>query len=650
MPMISIEKLRNYMQAQAEVDRKQKSVTVSGADIEDALRQASIELGIPMKKLEYEILEAGSKGMMGFGKKPCLIIAYETVPEVKTASFDEEFAQDFSIGQEAEEEEKDKDGEAFVRLTPDGVFLKVTPPKGEGKRATEKQAFDALARRGITNYDKAMVSRVVKHADDEYIRVGEFIYNPANDAALNVDITDQEMKAYIMASPPGPGGADLTFESIVSVLKHNGVIYGLLEGVVKDFVDKPKYNQPILVAEGKKPVHGKDAKIIYNFETDNTKARLKEKDGKVDFKELNLVQNVVEGQVLARKTEAEMGDPGRTVTGKMIPAKDGSDRQIGIGKNVRLSEDGKSAISEINGQVLIVADKINVEPIYTVPGDVNLKTGNILFLGTVMIKGNVDDGFSVKAAGNIEILGAVGKCMLDAEGDIIVHQGITGKMEGTVKCGHSLWAKYIENASVEAGEYVVVSDGIINSNVDANKKIICRGKRATIVGGNLRAAEEINAKTLGSVAGGETILQVGYDPRAKERLDVNTSKKEALEHELEDINLNLNTLKNLKKTKKTLPEDKMKYAMELSKKKASITKELEKLEKEIEETQAYLATLKNQGRISCSGKVYPGVKIFIKEANLDVRSEFKAVTFINEANIVKVTKYEEPEDDVARRE
>ena len=79
-----------------------------------------------------------------------------------------------------------------------------------------------------------------------------------------------------------------------------------------------------------------------------------------------------------------------------------------------------------------------MEPVYTIEGDVNLKTGNVLFLGTVFVKGNVEDGFSVKAAGNIEIMGSVGKCLLDAEGDIIVHQGIAGKTEGRVRAGR-IW-------------------------------------------------------------------------------------------------------------------------------------------------------------------------------------------------------------------
>ena len=130
------------------------------------------------------------------------------------------------------------------------------------------------------------------------------------------------------------------------------------------------------------------------------------------------------------------------------------------------------AVAEINGQVMITGGKITVEPVYTVEGDVSLKTGNILFLGTVIVKGNVEDGFSVKASGNIEVKGSVGKCELDAEGDIVVHQGIAGKSAALIRAGKNVVSRFIENAPVETGDFVLGSDGLINFTVSAYKKII----------------------------------------------------------------------------------------------------------------------------------------------------------------------------------
>jgi uncharacterized protein (DUF342 family) len=266
-----------------------------------------------------------------------------------------------------------------------------------------------------------------------------------------------------------------------------------------------------------------------------------------------------------------------------------------------------------------------------------------------VVKGNVDDGFSIKAAGNIEIMGTVGCCSLDAEGDINVHQGIAGKSSGKIISGKSVWSKFIENADVEAGDLVVVSDGIINSHIVANRKIICKGKRASIVGGHCMAAEEIDAKALGSIAGSETILEVGYDPKSKENLDRLEAESQTLDKQLEDVNLNLGTLETLKKKTK-LPEDKQEYYKELVAKKQELAAKIKDVAGQIEAINTYIGQLTYQGRISSSGTVFPGVRILIKDAQpLDVRNEFKNITFIAENNLVKPIKYEESAEDLTRK-
>ena len=239
-------------------------------------------------------------------------------------------------------------------------------------------------------------------------------------------------------------------------------------------------------------------------------------------------------------------------------------------------------------------------PCIRFPGDVNLHTGNILFLGTVIVKGNVEDGFSVKAAGNIEVFGSVGKCVIDAEGDIIVHQGIAAKTEGKIRCGKSLYSKFIEHAHVDAGEYVVVTDGIVHSYVDANKMILCQGKRAQIVGGRLRASEEINSKILGSVGGNETLLEVGYDPRSKERLVALEDSKKTVEKSLEEVELNIKTLENLLKVQKKLSPEKAQYLTEQNEKRSELLRQLEESIREIGSINAHLASLNTIGKISAS--------------------------------------------------
>jgi uncharacterized protein (DUF342 family) len=640
-------RLQNIVKDQLEQDRTIKTIETTGDTLELAVSEAATLLDIPVRRLEYEIAEKGSSGFLGSGKKSWKIRAYERVYAQKAQEGDEFFGEGIDFDAPIIE---DKDGEAYVHLSAEGAFLKVVPPVGSGRRATEAQAIQALNAREVMNINAPLVSKTVKEAAGAYVRVGDFEHRPVNDSMVTVEIAEGEMKAYLQVTPPGPGGCDLSMETYLSFLRNNKVVYGIKEDFLQDFVDKPVYKEPVAAAEGTRPVDGRDAYIQYNFETDQSKVRLRESsNGKVDFKELNIIQNVVENQPLAKKMPPEAGTVGRTVTGKVIPAKNGKDTSLPVGKNVHVGDDGATIIADINGQVVVVSGKINVEPVYTVPGDVNLKTGNIIFLGTVIINGNVEDGFSVKAAGNIEVNGTVEKAELDAEGDIIVHQGITGKSGGLVRAGRSIWARFIENAIVEAGNMVVASDGIINSQVDAFKRIICQGKRAHIVGGRLRASEEINAKILGSpTSGTETICEVGFDPKSKAELEKFKQDKESAEKEIDEVQRNIQTLINIKKQRKSLPEDKEAYLKELMDTRQILMGDIKKANENIARVQEFLDSIKNRGRVSASAKVYPGVKILIRDVKDDVRNEYRAVTFILENGLIRVTKYEEPDEEVKR--
>jgi len=645
--MVDFVRLQQIVKDRLEQDRNVRIVNVSGPTLEDAVAEAAVLLNLPVRWLEYEVTEKGSRGFMGSGKKNWAIKAYERILTKKEKSSargnaPEEFAEPRI--------NNDADGEVFLHLSPDGAFLKVVPPRGKGRKVSDSDAVKLLAARSVQEYDKELVSSATREAAGNYIRVGDFERRPVNDSMVTVSISEAEMKAFISVTPPGIGGCDISVETYLSFLRNNRVVYGVDEEYLRQFADQPVYTEKLAIAEGLKPEDGDNAYIQYNFETDQTRIKLREgSNGRIDFKDLNIINNVVEKQPLAKKIAAAQGVMGRTVTGKVIPAKNGKDIPVPVGKNVHLGDDGVTVIADISGQVILSGGKINVEPVYTVQGDVNLKTGNIIFLGTVVIKGNVDDGFSVKAAGNIEVNGTVGKAELDAEGDIIVHQGITGKSSGMVRAGRSIWARFIENTVVEAGNMVVVSDGIINSQVDAYKRIICRGKRAHIVGGRLRASEEINAKILGSpTSGTETICEVGIDPKSKMQFETLAAKKEEMEKQLEDLQLNLQTLINIKKQRKSLPEDKEAYMSELMDKRQILMQDLQKNTEDTGKIQELLNTIKVRGRVSASSKVYPGVKVIIRDAVSDVRTEYKAVTFVLEKNLIRVTRYEEPDENVKR--
>jgi len=646
--MVDFVQLQEILKDRLEQDRSVHIIDVVGPTLEAATADAAALLDIPIRHLEYEIVERGSPGIMGVGKKEWHIQAYEKIiigkKKFGEGLFEEEIGEQVPIVE-------DRDGEVFVHFSSEGeAMLKVTAPSGNGRKASEVYAMQLLNDRKAEHVDSGLVSKLLREAQGVYVSVGDYERHSYNDSVVRTEISEGEMQAFMQVTPPGEGGSDVSYDTFINIYKMNKIVHGVKEDIVKEFVDKPVYSERILIAEGTKPKDGNDAYIEYYFETDQSKVRLKEgSNGKIDFKELNIIQNVTENQPLAKKIPPEQGVPGETVTGKWLSATNGKDINLPVGNNVHVNDAGDTIVSDMNGQALVIGGLVNVEPVYTVNGDVNLKTGNIIFLGTVIVQGNVEDGFSIKASGNIEIHGTVARAELDAEGDIIINQGVNGKGGGHIFAGKSLWARFIENANVKVGNMVFVSDGIINSYVDAFNRIICQGKRASIMGGRLRAGEEINAKVLGNpTSGTETICEVGFDPKSKEELDRLHGAKIELEKQMEELNRSIMSLINIKKQRKSLPDDKEASLQEMMDSRNVLTAELEANEDSTQEIQAFLNSLKTRGRVSASAKVYPGVKVVIRDTVDDVRTEYKAATFILENGLIRVSKYEEPDESVKK--
>lgn len=638
--MIHFEQIREQMQEQYEKDSARFFVEVTGSTLDEAIENAAVELGLRRSLIDYEILEKGASGFFVLNPKDWKIRAYEVQKTKKGSSSVE--AADAESSEEIKLEDMNKDGGAFVFCAPDGVFLKVTPPTGNGRRVTIIDVVEKIRDRNIAVPPDDVLKPIIQQSSAEYVRIASYDYIPGNDALMSVEISDDEMKAYLFVSPPMPGGADVSADMIIAFLSNNRVIYGVNEKRVKQFQDTPIYRENYLIAEGVAPRKGDDAKILYNFEPDNTQIRLKEtQNGQINFKELNLIQNVVEGQPLAEKVPAQEGTSGSTVTGKYLPAVAGKDIELQLGKNTRLAEDNLTVVAETNGQVLLIKNKINVEPIMTIEGDVSIKTGNIMFLGTVYVKGNVEDGFSVQAAGNIEVKGTVGNATLDAEGDIVVSQGVAAKEGGHIRAGKSIWSKFIQNVKlVEAGDCVIVSDGILNSKIIANHKVICRGKRADIIGSQITACEGVYARNLGSPAGGsDTVVSVGFDPRSKERLMNLEKKLITLEKDLAAVKLDLQSLENQKKLVKELSEEKEIILKKKRQDRQLREDELKDVSREIEQIRDYLATLKTDGRVSISQNVYTGARVIIKDIIEDIRVDCKATTFFLQNGLVRYGPY-----------
>jgi uncharacterized protein (DUF342 family) len=642
--MVTLEKLREDMQTLLQVDKNLHFVEVNADTIDEALADAVVQLDTKLANLHYEVVEKGSDGILGLGKKPWKIMVYQDPSTVKKT---QRLASEglFDLDEEGETAQViNRDGLYYIRHFKSDIMLKVVLPVGEGLPIELKDVLDEIKRPDTISYDEALIKKFIKSGtDNDYCIVGAFKHVPAGDVVIGVEVSKDEMKGSIVVSPPSMSGSEASFDMIRRAILQQGVVEACInDDKIREFVDNPVYNNPYEVAAAIEPVDGHDAYISYNFETDPKKLKAQvDEEGKVDYKKLNNIQNVIADQPLAQKIPAERGKGGKTLFGRYLEAKNGKDIQIQLGANVKLDRDGVTIKAEIDGEVMLVNGKVTVEPVKYLDA-VNVKTGDVKFVGTVIIKGNVQEGYKVEAT-NIEVGGIVDKSRLEATGNIIVRQGVFGKGEGYIKAGKSLWAKFINDTTVEVEENVIVNDSIVNSTVTAMKNIVLRGKKAQIIGGHLMATEEICARKVGSPGGGtETILEVGVDPRAKRRLEELQNMQAKATKEYENCDLDIQTLEQQKKLRKKLPQEKEEKLKTLKERCEQISEELEKMTDEINKIQEHLRDLKAIGKVKVEGDVYAGVKIYIRDVLDEVKIDTKAVTFYYDKAFSKRGPYEPP--------
>lgn len=642
--MVTLDKLREDMKTLLQVDKNLHFVEVNADTVDEALADAVVQLDTKLSNLHYEVVEKGSDGILGLGKKPWKIMVYQDPSTVKKT---QRLASEglFDLDEEGEETQiTNRDGLYYIRHFKSDIMLKVLLPQGEGLPIELKDVLDEIKRPDTINYDEELIKKCVKSGtDNDYTIVGQYKHVPAGDVVIGVEVSKDEMRGSIVVSPPSMSGSEASFDMIKRSILQQGVVEACIdEDKIREFVDNPVYNNPFDVAFAIEPVDGHDAYISYNFETDPKKLKAQvDEEGKVDYKKLNNIQNVIADQPLAQKIPAERGKGGKTLFGRYLEAKNGKDIQIQLGANVKLDRDGVTIKAEIDGEVMLVNGKVTVEPVKYLDA-VNVKTGDVKFVGTVVIKGNVQEGYKVEAT-NIEVNGIVDKSRLEATGNIIVRQGIFGKGEGYIKAGKSLWAKFINDTTVEVEENVIVNDSIVNSNVTAMKNIVLRGKKAQIIGGHLMATEEICARKVGSPGGGtETILEVGVDPRAKKRLEELQNMQAKATKEYENCDLDIQTLEQQKKLRKKLPQEKEEKLKTLKERCEQISEELEKMTDEINKIQEHLRDLKAIGKVKVEGDVYAGVKIYIRDVLDEVKIDTKGVTFYYDKAFSKRGPYEPP--------
>jgi uncharacterized protein (DUF342 family) len=528
------------------------------------------------------------------------------------------------------------DGSFEVKYKEDGVYIVVNPPNGKGKKVETWEIVDKLNRKQVKNFSKGAIELAVLKADRTSVKIAESQIEAKVDSTATVIVSPDKMKAYITFTQP-ESGRMLNEGEVQEILKQNGVVFGVISEALDDILKYPVFNQQMLIAQGMQPVNGQNGKLEFYFNSGNERKPAVLEDGRVDYRELNLIDNVEKGKALCSLLPPVEGKAGKTVLGYDIPALDGKPAMLPKGRNVEVSQDGNTLYAAIDGQVCYIDGKVNVFSIYEVHADVDTTTGNISFIGNVVVKGNVLSGFSIEAGGNVEVLGVVEGASIKAGGDIILRRGMQGMGKGYLKSGGDIIAKYIEHSTIEARNEIK-AEAIMHSNIKCGEKLELSGKKGLLVGGVAKVGKLINAKVIGSTMSTITELEVGMDPTLRERYKALREEGTTAGNDLKKAEQAIVILKKLESTG-GLTAEKQDIMAKSVRTKVYYSNRIEEIKVEIAQIEERLQQ-EIQGKIKASGIIYSGTKIAIGSCLMYVKDNLQYCTLYRDGADIKICPYD----------
>lgn len=426
------------------------------------------------------------------------------------------------------------------------------------------------------------------------------------------------------------GDIELTTESLKDFLKMNKITFGIKENVLEEVVTNfSPVKFPVVIAEGVDKVDGMDGELKYlldlNTEVDRSEGW--------DFREVMRIPTVKAGDKLAQIIPPTKGENGKDVYGNIVRARPGKPIRMRAGKNVKYNETDQIFYATTEGQVNISRNSIHVHTVYEVHESISMKTGNIDFAGTVVIRGDVPTGFTVKATGDIKIFGIVEAANIVSGGSVFITEGIAGLKTGTIEAAEDVNIGYINQGNVTAGNSILVENSILHSECSAGNDIICQ--RGNIIGGTLSAGKSIQAKDFGNRMNTLTLLSFGVDKKLYDEQTQLETKKETLQDNLRKLNL----LKERMEQEGDLNSSQNRIMLlKLRNSYNKTVEQLHEIEDQMESLNASLGEIENT-YLKAMGTVYPNVIVSFGKYKRTIDRNYDNVSISILKNDITISPY-----------
>ena len=296
-------------------------------------------------------------------------------------------------------------------------------------------------------------------------------FNEIEDIEFKISTSQDKMQAFISIRNIVPETNKIvlhhsyTASDIRCELAKARIIFGVIDIVVENIGLTNCNNE--LIAKGQNCVNGIDDKIKTNFITKKSfNNMVKEKAGNIDFKSIGSVEAVHTGDVIAVLMKGTEGLDGCNVFGKRITHKKSRIVKLKASSGCEVKDDDK-VVALIDGKPCVKGNTFYVYKLHELSGDVDIKSGNIKFIGDIVIYGGVKEGMIVDCGNCLKIYKDIERSVIKSKNNIeIMGNVITSKVMGggddviTLRCINNL-----ENINLILKKLILILEEIKKSDL-----------------------------------------------------------------------------------------------------------------------------------------------------------------------------------------
>ncbi len=261
-----------------------------------------------------------------------------------------------------------------------------------------------------------------------------------------------------------------TGDEVLKLLKGKGIIYGIDNKLLNSISNMDKVEE-LIIARGKEPIQPIDDVLQVFFDAKDNKTFKSDPSGNIDFKSIGSISGVKKDAVIAKRTPGKNGEIGINLFSKSVQPRNKTSVDMITKKGCKFI-DKDTIIATIEGKPQLKGSIFEVNSVYEVIKDVDITTGDIDFIGDVIINGDVKEGMKVKSGNAITIKGNALRCSIWSEGELKI-KGSAISSEIKVKSEFSELKEYIDQLVIARNTFdkmynaitVIKNSGALEGNV-----------------------------------------------------------------------------------------------------------------------------------------------------------------------------------------